>query len=126
MFRPTDLRGAMPALAIITLFAASGPALAQSGVSTERVYDPETGDYTVSRSVSGEDGGTYTTERTCATHEVYDAIQGCVSSRSATNADGQTTTRERMQIEGPVRTRSAGRFTNSDGDQTLRHRRWRN
>lgn len=126
MFRLTSLNGAISALAITTFLAASGTALANDGISTERVYDPETGDYTVSRTVTGDEGGAYTKERSCATHETYDSINGCVSSRSVTGTGGETVSRERLEIEGPVRTRSASRLTNSEGDQFLRHRRWRN
>ena len=126
MFRLTTLRRVVSAFTLSTLAAASAAAAQGVETSTERYYDKETGNYVMSRAVTGADGGTMTYDRTCGGHDTYDSVSGCVSSKTVTGQDGQTASRERATIKGPIRTRSVGRTTGPEGNSVTRFRRFRN
>lgn len=124
MFRLTQLRRTAPILTISAVLATAGAATAQD-TSVERVLNEETGNYEITRQVTGADG-TITSELICGEGNTENNAQGCVRQRTFTGVDGNTVTGTSALIKGPERTRTIGRVTGPDGGERRFLRRIKN
>ncbi len=127
MNRLTYLGLGLAAAAAAAALASTAPAQEftytfDTGATRTRSVD-DSGNVTLSRSLTTANGGTIATSRVCMDGELPE-VTGCYFAQTLTGAEGRTWTQEQLLVNGANRNWALGQWS-GDNVQFGRLRRWR-